>query len=89
MRKRRKIKKIVKSLEASRKYVLIKIEKTSIYFGKLSKNIVNQLISQAEVVADIFYTLKQVNVQLDDRRNPLNEKLKNLKILAKKSIRFK
>ncbi|ACK65860.1 transposase IS204/IS1001/IS1096/IS1165 family protein [Rippkaea orientalis PCC 8801] len=70
---------VLKYLEAWGEEVLTKIEEVSIDLWKPYKNIVNKLMPQAEVVADRFHVMKQVNEELDAQRKTLKREAKELK----------
>ena len=62
--------------------VLEGIEEVSIDLWKPYKNVADKLISQAEIVADRFHVMKQINDELDRERRAIkrkNNKLKNKK----------
>lgn len=58
--------------------VLLQIEEVSIYLWIPDKNIVEELMPNAQVVADRFHVMKQVNTELDNQRK--KEKIKAEKI---------
>ncbi|ACK66966.1 transposase IS204/IS1001/IS1096/IS1165 family protein [Rippkaea orientalis PCC 8801] len=70
---------VLKYLEAWGEEVLTKIKEVSIDLWKPYKNIVNKLMPQAEVVADRFHVMKQVNEELDAQRKTLKREAKELK----------
>lgn len=70
---------IIKYLEAWGEEALSKIEEVSIDLWRPYKNVVNKLMPQAEVVADRFHVMKQVNNELDSQRKTLKQEAKDLK----------
>lgn len=52
---------LVKELEAQKKKISIKIEEISIDLEQPYKNVLNKLVPQTKVVAEIFYVIKQVD----------------------------
>ena len=60
--------------------ILNQIEEVSIELGQPYKSVVEELIPNAQVVADRFHVMSQINKELDDRRKLEKrqaEKLKN------------
>lgn len=70
---------VLKYLEGWGEDVLMKIKEVSIDLWKPYKNVVNKLMPQAEVVADRFHVMKQVNEELDAQRKTLKREAKELK----------
>ena len=73
---------IRKYLEAWGEEILSQIKEVSIDLWKPYKNLVNDLMPQAEVIADKFHVMKQVNDELDGARKKAKRaavKLKNKK----------
>ena len=67
--------------------VLQGIEEVSIDLWRPYKNIADKLIEQAEVVADRFHVMKQINDELDKERRKINrENIKNKSKKSKKVI---
>lgn len=52
---------LVKELEAQKKKISIKIEEISIDLEQPYQNVLNKLVPQTKVVAEIFYVIKQVD----------------------------
>lgn len=72
-------KKILKNSKITRRpttKVLNKIEEVSIDLRKPYKNIIYELMLKIQVFADIFYVLKYVNTQLDNK--PITLNIKNI-----------
>lgn len=70
---------VLKYLERWGEEVLSQIQEVSIDLWKPYKNVVNKLMPQAEVVADRFHVMKQVNEELDTQRKILKQEVKELK----------
>ncbi len=71
---------IIEYLEAWGEEVLRQIKEVSIDLWKSYKNVAKKLMPQAEIVADRFHVIKQVNDELDATRRKIKretEKLKN------------
>ena len=64
---------IKKYLEAWGEEVLEQIEEVSIDMWKPYKNVSEALMPQAEVVADRFHVMKQINEELDGARKKINK----------------
>ena len=76
---KRREEEVLKYLEAWGEEVLTKIQEVSIDLWKPYKNVVNKLMPQAEVVADRFHVMKQVNDELDAQRKTLKREAQKLK----------
>jgi transposase len=70
---------VVKYLEAWGTEVLGQIKEVSIDLWKPYKKIAQKLMPQAEIVADRFHVMKQVNDELDNQRKLLKREAKTLK----------
>jgi transposase len=57
-----------KTLTGWGKEVLEQVEEVSIYLWLSYKNLVKELMSSAELVADRFHIMKQINQELDEQR---------------------
>ena len=77
-------KEIMKYLEAWGEEVLSKIQEVSIDLWKTYKNIAEELIPQATIVADRFHVMKQVNDELDAARRKIKREAKKMKSKSKK-----
>ena len=71
-------------LEAWGEEVLSKIQEVSIDLWKTYKNIAEELIPQAEIVADRFPVMKQVNDELDAGRRKIKREAEKMKNKSKK-----
>lgn len=65
--------------------VLNKIEEVSIDLWKSYKSLILKLMPNAQVVADRFHVMKQINQELDQKRKFEQSQLKSLMKTAKKS----
>ena len=70
---------VKKYLEAWGEEVLEQIEEVSIDMWKPYKNVSEVLMPQAEVVADRFHVMKQVNEELDRARKKIKKATEVLK----------
>ena len=77
-------KEIMKYLEAWGEEVLSKIQEVSIDLWKTYKNIAEELIPQATIVADRFHVMKQVNDELDAARRKIKREAQKMKSKSKK-----
>ncbi len=77
-------KEIKEYLEAWGEEVLSKIQEVSIDLWKTYKNIAEELIPQATIVADRFHVMKQVNDELDAGRRKIKRETENIKNKSKK-----
>ncbi len=77
-------KEIKEYLEAWGEEVLSKIQEVSIDLWKTYKNIAEELMPQAEIVADRFQVMKQVNDELDAARRKIKRETKKMKSKSKK-----
>lgn len=77
---------VSKYLEAWGEEVLSKIEEVSIDLWKPYKKVANNLMAQAEVVADRFHVMKQVNEELDKERRQVRREAKKAKDEAKLEV---
>lgn len=59
--------------------ILAQIEEVSIDLWKAYKSLVEELIPKADVVADRFHVMKQINSELDDRRKALRREAETIK----------
>ena len=71
-------------LEAWGEEVLSKIQEVSIDLWKTYKNIAEELMPQAEIVADRFHVMKQVNDELDAGRRKIKREVEKMKNKSKK-----
>jgi len=72
--------------------VLSQIEEVSIDLWKPYKKVIEKLMPQAEIVADRFHVMKQVNEELDTQRKKIKkevEKLKNKTVREKRLLALK
>jgi len=76
---------VKKYLEAWGEEVLEQIEEVSIDMWKPDKNVSEALMPQAEVVADRFHVMKQVNEELDGARKKIKKAAVALKNNSEKS----
>ena len=76
---------IKKYLEAWGEEVLEQIEEVSIDMWKPYKNVSEALMPQAEVVADRFHVMKQVNEELDRARKKIKKAAEVLKNNSEKA----
>ena len=77
-------KEITEYLEAWGEEVLLKIQEISIDLWKPYKNIAEELMPQATIVADRFHIMKQVNDELDAARRKIKREAERLKNKSKK-----
>ncbi len=77
-------KEITEYLEAWGEEVLSKIQEISIDLWKTYKNIAEELMPQATIVADRFHVMKQVNDELDAARRKIKREAERLKNKSKK-----
>ena len=84
MIEKRTKKEITEYLEAWGEEVLSKIQEISIDLWKLYKNIAEELMPQATIVADRFHVMKQVNDELDAARRRIKREAEQLKNKSKK-----
>ncbi len=77
-------KEIKEYLEAWGEEVLSKIQEVSIDLWKTYKNIAEELIPQATIVADRFHVMKQVNDELDAGRRKIKRETEKIKNKSKK-----
>lgn len=84
MIEKRTKKEITEYLEAWGEEVLSKIQEISIDLWKLYKNIAEELMPQATIVADRFQVMKQVNDELDAARRRIKREAEQLKNKSKK-----
>ena len=82
--KNRREKEILEYLEAWGEEVLSEIKEVSIDLWKSYKNVVENLMPQAEVVADRFHVMKQVNDELDAARRKIKRETEKIKSKSKK-----
>jgi transposase len=68
-----------KHLESWGEEVLGQIEEVSIDFWKPYQTVVSEVISQAEIVADRFHVMKQINDELDQARRKAKREAKKIK----------
>ena len=68
---------VTQYLEAWGEEVLSQIEEVSIDLWKSYKKVANKLMPNAEVVADRFHVMKQVNDELDSQRKKLKRETNN------------
>ncbi len=59
--------------------ILNQIEEVSIDLWKPYKNVVEELIPNAQIVADLFHVMSQINKELDDRKKLEKRQARNLK----------
>lgn len=85
MIEKRTKKEIIKYLEAWGKKVLAKIQEVSIDLWKTYKSIAEELMPQAEIVADRFHVMKQVTDELDSARRKIKRETEKIKSKSKKS----
>ncbi len=76
---------IIEYLEAWGEEVLGGIKEVSIDLWKSYKNIAKKLMPQAEIVADRFHIMKQVNDELDATRRKIRRETETIKNKSKKS----
>ena len=76
--------KITEYLENWGEEVLSKIKEVSIDLGKSYKSIAKKLMPQAEIVADRFHVMKQVNDELDAARRKIKRETEKMKSKSKK-----
>jgi transposase len=76
---KRKKEDIEKYLEAWGQEVLRQIEEVSIDFWKTYKDIAEKLMPQAEIVADRFHAMKQVQDELDQERRKVKRTAQKMK----------
>jgi transposase len=76
---KRKKEDIEKYLKAWGQEVLERIEEVSIDFWKTYKEIAEKLMPQAEIVADRFHAMKQVQDELDQERRKIKRTAKKMK----------
>ena len=81
--KRTKIE-ITEYLEAWGEEVLSKIQEVSIDLWKTYKSIAEELMPQAEIVADRFHVMKQVTDELDSARRKIKRETEKIKSKSKK-----
>ena len=79
-------KEITEYLEAWGEEILSQIQEISIDLWKPYKNIAENLIPQASIVADRFHVMKQVNDELDAARRKIKREAKQLKNQSKKEV---
>lgn len=85
MIEKRTKKEIIEYLEAWGKKVLSKIQEVSIDLWKTYKSIAEELMPQAEIVADRFHVMKQVTDELDSARRKIKRETEKIKSKSKKS----
>ncbi|WP_147695471.1 transposase, partial [Vogesella mureinivorans] len=59
--------------------VLSQIEEVSIDLWKPYKKVIEKLMPQAEIVADRFHVMKQVNKELDTKRKKIKKEVEKVK----------
>lgn len=64
--------------------VLSQIEEVSIDLWKPYKKVIEELMPQAEIVADRFHVMKQVNEELDTKRKEIKKQVEKLKNKAER-----
>lgn len=84
MIEKRTKKEITEYLEAWGEKVLLKIQEVSIDLWKTYKSIAEELMPQAEVVADRFHVMKQVTDELDSARRKIKRETEKIKSKSKK-----
>lgn len=84
MIEKRTKKEITEYLEAWGAKVLSKIQEVSIDLWKTYKSIAEELMPQAEVVADRFHVMKQVTDELDSARRKIKRETEKIKSKSKK-----
>ena len=77
-------KEITEYLETWGEKVLSKIQEVSIDLWKPYKNIAEELMPQAEIVADRFHVMKQVTDELDSARRKIKREAEKLKSKSQK-----
>ena len=77
-------KEITEYLEAWGEKVLSKIQEVSIDLWKTYKSIAEELMPQAEIVADRFHVMKQVTDELDSARRKIKRETEKLKSKSQK-----
>lgn len=75
---------VTKYLEAWGEEVLGQIQEVSIDLWKPYKTVVEKLMPQAEIVADRFHVMKQVNDELDRARRKVKREAKKIKNQSKR-----
>ena len=85
MIEKRTKKEIIEYLEAWGKEVLSKIQEVSIDLWKTYKSIAEELMPEAEIVADRFHVMKQVTDELDSARRKIKRETEKIKSKSKKS----
>lgn len=68
--------------------VLSQIEEVSIDLWKPYKKVIEKLMPQAEIVADRFHVMKQVNQELDTKRKEIKKQVEKLKNKAEREKRL-
>ena len=84
MIEKRTKKEIKEYLEAWGEEVLTEIQEISIDLWKTYKNIAEELMPQAEIVADRFHVMKQVNEELDAARRKIKREAEQIKNKSEK-----
>lgn len=84
MIEKRTKKEITEYLEAWGEEVLSKIKEVSIDLWKTYKSIAEELMPQAEIVADRFHVMKQVTDELDSARRKIKRETAKIKNKSKK-----
>ena len=82
---KRREKEIVEYLKAWGEEILSQIEEVSIDLWKSYKSIAEKLMPQAEIVADRFHVMKQVNDELDAARRKIKRETEKIKSKSQKS----
>jgi len=75
---------VTRYLESWGEEVLGQIQEVSIDLWKPYKTVAEKLMPQAEIVADRFHVMKQVNDELDQARRKVKREAKNIKNKSKK-----
>ena len=81
---KRREKEIVEYLEAWGEEILSQIKEVSIDLWKSYKSIAEKLMPQAEIVADRFHVMKQVNDELDAARRKIKRATEKIKSKSQK-----
>ena len=85
---KRREQEIVEYLEAWGEEILSQIKEVSIDLWKSYKSIAEKLMPQAEIVADRFQVMKQVNDELDAARRKLKRESEKIKNKSEKETRL-
>jgi transposase len=76
-------------LQGKRSVILNQIEEVSIDLWKPYKTVVEELIPNAQVVADRFHVMTQINKELDDRRKTEKRRAEKLKNSQEKETKLR